>query len=176
MLDFLTNGREAQPIGNADPFEDVTPNECFRTADGRWLAVSCRDDVERGALRALVGDGSGQGDGEGDALEAWVRAHAGDEAQARLQEAGVPAGLVQDGGDLMADPQLVARGLWRTCAHAVFGERPFDRFPALFSAMDLEPYLPPPSYVGEHNFDVYSEIAGMDAADVAEGMAGGLFS
>jgi hypothetical protein len=42
--------------------------------------------------------------------------------------------------------------------------------------MDLEPYLPPPSYVGEHNFEVYAELANIGAAAVAEGMADGLFS
>ena len=42
--------------------------------------------------------------------------------------------------------------------------------------MDLEPYLPPPSYVGEHNFEVYAETRDMDAGDIAEGMADGLFS
>jgi crotonobetainyl-CoA:carnitine CoA-transferase CaiB-like acyl-CoA transferase len=76
----------------------------------------------------------------------------------------------------MADPQLLARDMWHTCDHAVFGERPYDRFPALWSAMDLHPYIPPPAYVGEHNFDVYAELADLDAGAVAEGMADGLFS
>jgi len=93
-----------------------------------------------------------------------------------LQRAGVPAGKVQDAGDLMVDPQLVDRGLWRTCDHGVFGERPYDRFPALWSHMDLEPYVPPPSYVGEHNFEVFEELAGMDVGEIAEGMGDGLFS
>ena len=76
----------------------------------------------------------------------------------------------------MADPQLVTRDLWRHCDHAVFGGRPYDRFPALWSASTLEPYVPPPAYVGEHNFEVYEELAGMDAGEIAEGMADGLFA
>jgi hypothetical protein len=42
--------------------------------------------------------------------------------------------------------------------------------------MDLQPYVPPPSYVGEHNFEVYVELAGLDEVAIAEGMADGLFS
>ena len=101
---------------------------------------------------------------------------AGAAAQEALQAAGVPAGVVQDAGDLMVDPQLVVRGLWLQCDHAVFGERPYDRFPALWSDMDLAPYRPPPAYVGEHNFEVYEELAGMDVEAIADGMGDGLFT
>ncbi len=106
-----------------------------------------------------------------DVLRAWAATVTADDGQDLLQRAGVPAGKVQDAADLMSDPQLVARGLWSTCEHGVFGERPFDRYPALWSDMDLEPYLPPPSYVGEHNFEVFEELAGMDVGEIAEGMA-----
>ena len=106
----------------------------------------------------------------------WASTVTADAGQELLQSVGVPAGVVQDAGDLMNDPQLIARGMWHSCDHGVFGERPYDRFPALWSAMDLEPYLPPPSYVGEHNFEVYADLANMDAGEIAEGMADGLFS
>jgi crotonobetainyl-CoA:carnitine CoA-transferase CaiB-like acyl-CoA transferase len=177
VLDYLVDGREAQPVGNADPFGQLQPNNCYPTADGRWLAVSCRDDAEWRRLVTAIGADRSAERSEADALVArWAASMAGAAAQATLQDAGVPAGLVQDASDLMADPQLLARDMWHTCDHAVFGERPYDRFPALWSAMDLHPYIPPPAYVGEHNFDVYAELADLDAGAVAEGMADGLFS
>ncbi|HEV3226420.1 MAG TPA: CoA transferase, partial [Acidimicrobiales bacterium] len=191
VLDHVTNGREAQPVGNADPFEPLVPNECYRTADRRWLAVSCRNDDDWTRLASiLAADLSHEVDDrlsfaserdsrrvEVDALVGrWTATVTADVAQQRLQVAGVPAGAVQDGGDLMADPQLVTRDLWRHCDHAVFGGRPYDRVPALWSASTLEPYVPPPAYVGEHNFEVYEELAGMDAGEIAEGMADGLFA
>ena len=177
VLDHLVNGREAQPVGNADPFGQLHPNNCYATADGRWLAVSCRDDEDWHRLVAVIGADAGALRSDGDALVGeWAASMPGEAAQDVLQNVGVPAGLVQDAGDLMTDPQLLARDMWHTCDHGVFGERPFDRFPALWSGMDLEPYLPPPSYVGEHNFDVYAELANIDAGEVAEGMGDGLFS
>ena len=72
-----------------------------------------------------------------------------DAAAGALQGNGVPAGKVQDGGDLVADPQLAARDFWRHSNHAVFGERPYDRFPAIWSDADLEPYLLSGAFIGD---------------------------
>jgi len=177
VLDYLVNDREAQPVGNADPLEQLAPNECYATSDGRWLAISCRDDEDWSRLAGAIGADAIGGRADADRIVGqWASTVTADRGQDLLQSVGVPAGVVQDAGDLMNDPQLIARDMWHSCDHGVFGERPFDRFPALWSAMSLEPYLPPPSYVGEHNFEVYDEIAKMDAGDIAEGMADGLFS
>jgi crotonobetainyl-CoA:carnitine CoA-transferase CaiB-like acyl-CoA transferase len=75
----------------------------------------------------------------------------------------------------MNDPQHVSRNLFRSGEHQVFGERPYDRFPALWSGTDLEPYLLSPAYLGEHNFEIFTEISGMTEEDVAIGMGDGLF-
>jgi hypothetical protein len=42
--------------------------------------------------------------------------------------------------------------------------------------MSLEPYLPSAAYLGEHNFEVYSELLDMDEMAVAESMSSGLFT
>jgi crotonobetainyl-CoA:carnitine CoA-transferase CaiB-like acyl-CoA transferase len=170
LLDLLANGREAEPVGNLDPFAPDALNECHPTADGRWLAVTCRTGDDRERLLAATGIDDVRW------LAKWVATVSANDAQQRLQDAGVPAGVIQDAGDLMEDPQLVARDLWHRVDHGVFGDRPYDRHPALWSGMDLHPYVPPPSYVGEHNFEVYEELAGLDAGEIAEGMADGLFS
>lgn len=186
LLDYLTNGREAQPAGNVDPFQDLCPNECYRTSNGGWVAVTCRDDGDWGRLVAATGirpdpsllraEDRLARRGEVDALvAAWARTTTADQAQHLLQEAGVPAGRIQHAGDLMEDPQLTARDMWRSCDHAVFGARPFDRYPAIWSASTLEPYRPSPAYVGEHNFEVYAEI-GMSETEIAEAIGDGLLS
>jgi hypothetical protein len=58
----------------------------------------------------------------------------------------------------------------------VLGRRPHDRYPAQWSRSRLEPYRVAPGYVGEHNFEVYGELLGLDEAAIAEGMADGLFT
>jgi hypothetical protein len=57
----------------------------------------------------------------------------------------------------------------------VFGPRPYDRFPAVWSTTDLEPYHLSGAYIGEHNFDVYTEVAGLSVEEVATGIGDGLF-
>ena len=109
-------------------------------------------------------------------LREWCMNRLASAAADALQANGVPAGMVQDAGDLTVDPQLLARHFWRRTDHVVFGERPYDRFPGLWSGTTLEPYRLSPSYVGEHSFEVYAEVAGLDEADIAEGMGDGLFT
>ena len=166
LTDYLTNGREAVPTGNIDPYADYLVNAVFHCADGE-LAVTIRDDADAAAARALIGD-------DLDSFETWCKGRSAGEAMEALQAAGVPAGKVQNGADLTTDPQLAARQFFGTFDSAVFGERPFDRFPARFSEQTLEPYLPPPSYLGEHAFEVLGEIVGMDEEQIATAMGNGL--
>jgi crotonobetainyl-CoA:carnitine CoA-transferase CaiB-like acyl-CoA transferase len=187
MVDLLNNGREAQPIGNRDPFGALVPNDCYRAADGAWLAVSCRDDddwarflaatgVRADVALAHVGTRLARIDEIDGLVGAWVATVSAEAGQELLQGAGVPAGRIQNAADLMADPQHVARNLWRSFDHATFGTRPHDRYPAIWSDMDLDPYRPPVAYPGEHNFEVYPPLLGIDEAAVAEAMGDGLFT
>jgi crotonobetainyl-CoA:carnitine CoA-transferase CaiB-like acyl-CoA transferase len=191
LLDYFANGRESHPVGNADPFGQWCPNEVFRCGDEREVAVTCRTDAEwvrlcetvtwdigdlaRDARLQTVDGRVARADEINERLASWCATRTADAAAAALQANGVPAGTVQDGGDLMTDPQHVARAFFRTVQHERFGERPFDRFPALWSGTDLEPYVPTGSYIGEHNFEVYTELAGLDEETVATGIGDGLF-
>ncbi len=187
LVDYINNGREAHPIGNRDPFGQIVPNDCYRTADGEWLAVSCRDDAEWDRLVKATGidadprlaelAGRVERIEEVDGLlGSWAASTPAETAQALLQEAGVSAGRIQDASHLMADPQLLAREMWRTFDHTTFGTRPHDRFPGVWSGTDLLPYTPSGAYPGEHNFEVYRELLDMDEVAVAEAMSEGLFA
>jgi crotonobetainyl-CoA:carnitine CoA-transferase CaiB-like acyl-CoA transferase len=191
VLDLLANKREAHPIGNADPFGEWCPNEVYRCGDQHELAITCRTDDDWQRLCETVAWGMADLADDPDLataarriarseeidarLRQWCSNRTAAQAAAALQGNGVPAGKVQDGGDLMADPQLVARDFWRSNDHAVFGPRPYDRFPAIWSTSDLEPYLLSGAYIGEHNFEVYRDLAGMSEDDIAVGMGDGLF-
>ncbi len=191
VLDHLANGREAQPVGNADPFGQYCPNEVYRCGDLEELAITCRDDddwrrlcdtVGAGMIDLAADDALDTADGRiarvveiDERLREWCATRTAEAGAEALQTNGVPAGRVQDAGDLMEDPQLVAREFWRSTDHALFGARPYDRFPALWSSTDLEPYVLAASYIGEHNFDAYVELAGLEIEAIAEGMGDGLF-
>ncbi len=167
VTELMTNGREVGPAGNHDPFAEFVVNEVFRTNDGE-VAVTVRDDADAVAAAGAIG-------GSLDGLAAWCGSRSARAAMEALQAVGVPAGRVQDGSHLFTDDeQLAARGFFGTLPSEVFGERPFDRFPARFSVSSLEPYRPAPNYLGEHAFEVLEELCGMDAEAVAIAMGEGL--
>ncbi len=187
LIDYLNNDREAEPAGNGDWFTPMAPNDCYPTADGSWLAVTCRDDDDWGRLLDATGlqaDPSLLSAAErvtrtaevDELVGGWVATVPAETAERTLQEGGVPAGRLQNAGDLMADPQLEERTMWRRFEHPTFGQRPYDRFPALFGRSNLEPYRRPAAYPGEDNFEVYPELLEIDEVEVAEAMSDGLFS
>jgi benzylsuccinate CoA-transferase BbsF subunit len=188
-LDLLASGREAQPQGNRDAFEDFVPNEVYRCADGEWLAITARDDREWRALCAAIGDerlslDEGLATLEGrrarrsavdEALGRWAARQRADAAMRRLQEAGVPAGMVQNARDMTdRDEQLAAREWLTFLDHPVRGHYPADRYPARFSHTPLEPYSPAPVF-GHHTFEAYHDLLGMSDEEIAAAIGDGLF-
>jgi crotonobetainyl-CoA:carnitine CoA-transferase CaiB-like acyl-CoA transferase len=179
-----------EPEGNVDPLADPVPNETYVCSDGRWVAVTAADDADWRALCAVMGRPDLAADGRladqdgrrshridvDSAVASWCVGRDAVTAMNMLQDGGVPAGVVQDASDLADDPQLAARGFWRKFEdHPHFGTRPFDRFPALWSTSTLEPYRRSP-YFGEHNFEVYGDLAGYSVEEIAEGIGDDLFS
>ena len=190
LLAVASGGREATAHGNRDGLDDIVPNEVYRCADGGWLAVSARDDADwrrlcdalggdvlAPALRALDVVARRDRRAEIDAaLAAWASARDADGAMQLLQDAGVPAGKVQDARDLVeGDPQLAARGAFVTVPHATLGEQSLDRFPGTFSGVELDPYRASPAF-GEHTFEVYGELLGISEEEIALGIADDLFT
>ena len=109
-------------------------NNLFKTRDGE-LAVTVRDVSDAAAVERAIGAGI-------DGLAAWCAERGASDAMEALQRAGVPAGRVQNAHHMFTDdPQLAARGFFRSFASPVFGERPFERSPALFG--DLKALLGP---------------------------------
>jgi crotonobetainyl-CoA:carnitine CoA-transferase CaiB-like acyl-CoA transferase len=189
LVEHFATGADPRPVGNRDGLTDPVPNEVYPSADGGHVAVTAVDDVMWAALADVIGlasDVTAELSTVEDrrvrratvdaALADWCRARSAGAAMEELQAAGVAAGAVQDADDLYRnDPQLEARSFWLDADHDEFGSRPHDRFPGLWSESELEPYRRAPAYLGEANFDVWTEVAGLDVEEVAEGIANGLF-
>ncbi len=190
LVDHFATGRVTEAAGNVDGLADLVPNEVYRCADGGHLAVTADGDEMWSRLAAAIGLDEGESgrlatvearrtdrasvDGH---LARWCRERSAADAMAALQASQVAAGVVQDAADLAdADPQLRARGFWHTVELDGFGPRLTDRFPAIWSGCDLTPDRPAPAYLGEANFDVLAELAGLGPDEIAEGMADGRFT
>ena len=109
-------------------------------------------------------------------LASWATQRSAAQAAEQLQAVGVPAGPVQTSEDLVLnDPQHAAREYWQPVEHGFFGPRTVDAFAALWNGQRWWPRHLSPQYLGEHNFEVWTELAGYDFEEVAELTGDGLF-
>ncbi len=130
VLDMSVNGSAAVTTrtGNRQAHGGGAPHGAYRClGEDRWVAITVFTDDEWRAFVKALGDPPWAADqrfatGEArednaDALdrlvESWTVQHTAEEVMARLQAAGVAAGVVQTGEDLSRDPQLKERGFFR---------------------------------------------------------------
>lgn len=180
LLDQQMNGRAPERRGNRSWF--AAPQGVYPCAgDDEWIAISCHTDAEWERLC----DGCGHPEWKMDerfadllarhanhdaldaALAAWTRGREKIEAMETLQRAGVRAGAVLHGRDLLLNPHLRARGHFDMIDHPDAGRRPFPRqLPVHFSKIEPKPRTRAPR-LGEHNDEVLSTLAGLSAEEIA---------
>jgi crotonobetainyl-CoA:carnitine CoA-transferase CaiB-like acyl-CoA transferase len=142
------------------------PHGIFPTSDG-WLAVGVRTDEEWARLvealgcpptltaagyRGASGRTARQAELEAD-LEAVLRATDHATAVTRLQSAGLSCTGVLRAEDLITDPHLEHRGLFRPVRHPVCGDRRLAGLPWKVADGPAYPITPPPT-IGQHSEDL----------------------
>jgi benzylsuccinate CoA-transferase BbsF subunit len=175
MGEAFTADKPPAPVGNRSPL--AAPHDVYPCADGRWCAVAVFTDEEwRGFGRALGSPDWATADrfatsagrqaniDELDGLVAgWTRGLPAAAVMRRLQENGVPAGVVQDAADLAADPHLKSRGF--------IIERPWpgypftDANPVRLSASAAEYRRPAPPPGGDNDY-IYGRLLGLLPAEI----------
>jgi crotonobetainyl-CoA:carnitine CoA-transferase CaiB-like acyl-CoA transferase len=118
-MNYLVSGETPHRLGNAHP--NIAPYQAFAAADGH-IIIAVGNDAQFGRLCALLGvpDDPRFATNAGrvanraalDALLApVVAARRCDELLAALAAAGIAAGPINDVAEVLADPQVIARGL-----------------------------------------------------------------
>jgi len=162
---LLQASRGGTPIRDANALDCAVPYGCWRGGDGRWAAISVRTDQEWTALARLIGADPAltlsQRLQQRKTLDRAVATWAAGRSAAALVDAcvaaGVPAGLSAAGSDLLADPQLAARGLLRRVEHPRLGTITLVGPPLrLGSAGPVEIARPP--LLGEHDAVVFATV------------------
>jgi crotonobetainyl-CoA:carnitine CoA-transferase CaiB-like acyl-CoA transferase len=129
----------------------------------RWIAITCATPDEWARLREL---GGVVRDADPTACDPhiaeWTRQCSGSEIVARLQNAGIAAGEVQDIEDLVErDPQIAARGSLMPLDHRLLGRFGHVRTPLTFSRSVMSVLRAPG--MGEHSRQIAGELAGLAA-------------
>jgi benzylsuccinate CoA-transferase BbsF subunit len=179
-LDAAINGHDPQPRGNRDPA--AAPHGCYRCqGEDRWCVISIRTDDEWRSFCRVIGREELIGDSRFVNLETrvrhapqldaivqqWTEACSAEEVMTRLQSAGVPAGVVQSGADLLQDAQLRQRNYFASFADSLIGPFEIPRSGILFRGLQEEP-LRLPHRLGSDNDQVLGEILGYDNATIAQ--------
>ncbi|MCI0437513.1 MAG: CoA transferase [Chloroflexi bacterium] len=182
LLDYTANGRVRGRIGNGD--DAMAPHGCYPCKGrDRWIAISVATDAQWRALCGALGRlewarDARFGDGPSrlrhrDALDELLgeatRERDQMELMRALQSAGVPAGAVLDGKQLLFNEHLKARGFYEVVAHhpstamppLPYASRPWKMSDAPARIRRAAPIL------GEHNRLVLADMLGTSEADVA---------
>ena len=184
---YQDTGSPPERRGNRHPA--YAPHGIFRCAgDDQWVAIAAPDDTAWAACARVLGGGDLAGSrfatsagrlAAQDELEAAISAQTAGrdkrELAGALAGAGVTAAPVLDVGEVMADPDLAARGVLRTVTHALAGDALQAGLPVRMASAALPAWGPAPLH-GEHSLEVLQQELGLDeqtyAALVAAGITG----
>ena len=185
MLESLQPG-SAVPRGNAGYFDG--PAGAFRCAgDDEWCAIDVRVDADWTALAQAIGRPELAADNRfatpagrlshqsllRDAVSQWTSARVPTEVMTRLQAAGVPAGVMWRVPELLDEPQLQARGFWRTLHQPTITDPlPTENGPAKFAVI-ADPPLAPAPLQAEHTIEVLRRWLGCNDDKIGNLLASG---
>ncbi|MGA7834581.1 MAG: CoA transferase [Acidimicrobiales bacterium] len=179
-------GVDVKRMGNR--VADAAPHGVFGCAgDDKWCAIAVRSDEQWRSLRRVIDaegrltstnfdafEGRKEHEDEiervlGEYVAIWDR----EKLAAALQNAGVPAYVVQSIPDLLADPQLIERGFWRHLHHKEVGSYVTGSLPFRWAGGAFAPTRPAP-LLGEHTWELAERVLGMSREQfdtlVAEGV------
>ena len=178
LMDAVANGSNPEPIGNASVLS--APHDCYPCAgEDRWCVIAAEDDQQWSALARILGGSLAQDarfktnadrcenrDTLNLIIAQWTRDKDAFAIRDRLQQAGVPAGVVQTGRDLTDDPHLKERGFIVTVENTRLGRVVLPNFPLQFASAKLSRRWEFPE-LGRDTEAVLRDLVGYSATTIA---------
>jgi benzylsuccinate CoA-transferase BbsF subunit len=179
VLDWTVNGRVMARQGNDDA--RFAPHGIYPSlGHDAWVAVAVTDDTTWRALCGVLGrvDLADLADLSGEerldrrrqldeVVSAWTAARPAADAMAALQGVGVAAHQVQNTVEAFHDPQLRHRGHFVEVPHAAMGTTWVEGNRMRFSRTPARVERGAPT-IGEHSWQVLTELLGYDAERAAD--------
>ncbi|MFC2072937.1 CaiB/BaiF CoA transferase family protein, partial [Chloroflexota bacterium] len=180
VLDCAVNHRVASRMGNQSAY--AAPHNAYRCrGEDRWCSIAVFTDEEWDSFSQVIGNPTWTSDPKFSTLlarkeneaeldgriEQWTINYPPEEVMSKMQEAGVAAGVLQTGEDLLDhDPQLRHRRFFCELEHPEVGKyfalRPSFRLSKCPGELQRAPLL------GEHNEYALKELLGMTDEEIAE--------
>ena len=180
LMDSRVPGHNPKPSGNESPY--AAPHGCYPCkGKDRWCVIAVESDSQWRALAATIGRPdlaederfstfdarrNNRAELEG-LLSLWTKDQECHDVMSKLQRAGVPSGVVQNGADLVDDEHLKARGFLIEQQNPRLGRVILPGFPMRFSACLTDPNWEFP-VLGHHNEEVFSDLLGYSSEKIAE--------
>jgi crotonobetainyl-CoA:carnitine CoA-transferase CaiB-like acyl-CoA transferase len=162
LLDHIVNKRVARRDGNASDrysIHGVYPTE----GNDKWIAIVCQNAEAEDRLCQLIGV-----EGLDDLIiGSWTVAQDRFDLQEMLQVHGIAAHIVVDSADAVADPQLTHRNHFRRVPQTYAGETIVEGSHYQFSRTPSETLWGGPP-IGEHTFEVLSDMLGYSGDQIAD--------
>lgn len=179
-LETQLGGTDPEPRGNLHP--TAAPHGCFRCrGEERWCVLSVETDQQWRRLCRIMGNEKLSEDPRftssmdrvrnraqlDEVVAQWTITQAPEELMRHLQAERIAAGVVQNGADLVNDPQLRHRNYFQGYRDSPIGAFEVPRGGVIFKDMpegDI-PLTPP---LGAHTDEVMREVLGYDDAAIAK--------
>ncbi len=179
-LEMSVNGKDPEPRGNHHP--TAFPHGCYRCqGDDRWCVLSITTDEEWQKFCRIMGreelaaspefagqEARSKQVSELDQIvEEWTQGRSPEEVMKKLQEEGIAAGVVENGADLMEDPQLRHRNYFEHFPVSSFGPMEVPRSALRFGGMSDDP-LALPSKLGQDTEAILKDLLEYDEETIKE--------
>jgi benzylsuccinate CoA-transferase BbsF subunit len=180
LLDYAANGKLAERRANGHA--EAAPHGVYRCkGDDRWCAIAVTSEAEWEAFCTVLGRpawtrrrrfasmaGRLQHAKQlNSRVEDWTRTLPSLTVMTLLQEAGVPAGVVQNGADIFHDPQLNHRGFFVDLEHARMGWVHYEGHQFHLSGNPGALWAPAP-LLGEHTHTVLRDLLRLSSVEIAQ--------
>jgi len=190
LMDVLTNNKDLLPRGNDADTVEAAPYGCYQcSGHERWCVISVFSEREWRALCNVLGnppwtksekfhslaERAAHKDDLDDLIRKWTIKREAGEIVHLLQDAGVPAGVVQNAEDIAKDPQLHARSFFKKIRHPEIGNTFMDTQPIRLSDPPEGPWKPAPR-LGEDNYYVFGELLGLSERKIGEYVTKGVIA
>ena len=177
---------QIEPKASGNRHRHMAPQGVYPTeGDDQWVAITVVDDARWQQLCTAMGSPAWCQDPRfatesgrrqhhdliDDHLSQWTRQLDRFVVERRLLDAGIAASVVQSSGDLLNDPQYRHRNFYRYLDHSEVGEIPYAGHQYIVDGYPSGPRHAAPC-LGEHTFEVMTDLLGMTTDEIAEVAAG----